>query len=45
MHGTEGLAETVGGALRAGGFEVDVAEAGEVGDVFRYEAVIVGGAL
>ena len=45
MHGTEGLAETVGDALRAGGFEVDVTEAREVGDVSRYDAIIVGGAL
>jgi menaquinone-dependent protoporphyrinogen oxidase len=45
MHGTEGLAETVGDALRAQGFGAVVTEAREVGDVSRYEAVIVGGAL
>jgi menaquinone-dependent protoporphyrinogen oxidase len=45
MHGTEGLAETVGDALRAQGFGVDVTDAREVGDVSRYEAFIVGGAL
>ena len=45
MHGTEGLAEMVGDALRVQGFEVDVTESREVGDVSRYDAVIVGGAL
>ncbi|HEY5110541.1 MAG TPA: flavodoxin domain-containing protein [Acidimicrobiales bacterium] len=45
MHGTEGLAESVGDELRAQGFEVDVTEARDVGDVGTYDAVIVGGAL
>jgi menaquinone-dependent protoporphyrinogen oxidase len=45
MHGPEGVAEAVGDALRAQGFEVDVTNAREAGDVSSYDAVIVGGAL
>jgi hypothetical protein len=38
MHGTEGLAESVDDELRAQGFEVDVTEARDVGDVGTYDA-------
>ena len=43
--GTEGLAVMVADGLRQEGFTVDVVPARSAGDVERYEAVIVGGAL
>jgi menaquinone-dependent protoporphyrinogen oxidase len=43
--GTQGLAETVVGALRSEGLDVELASARSVRSVSGYEAVIVGGAL
>jgi menaquinone-dependent protoporphyrinogen oxidase len=45
MGGTAGLADLLGGALRAHGFDVTVAPADEVRDLDAAEAVIIGGAL
>lgn len=45
LGGTAGLAEMVGDALRAEGFQVDVAAAGTVESVEGYDAVVIGGAL
>lgn len=43
--GTGGLAEMLGAALTAQGFQVDVRPAAETAGVEGYDAVIVGGAL
>lgn len=43
--GTEGLAAMVADGLRQEGFTVDVVPTRSAGDVERYDAVIVGGAL
>ncbi|HZU78813.1 MAG TPA: flavodoxin domain-containing protein [Acidimicrobiales bacterium] len=43
--GTKGLAEMIGDALTAEGLHADVVPAHQAGDVGRYDAVVVGGAL
>jgi menaquinone-dependent protoporphyrinogen oxidase len=42
---TAEIAEAIGAALREDGFRVDVAPAADVEDVFRYQAVLLGGAV
>jgi len=45
-HGsTQQIAETIGAALRLRGLEADVANVGEVEDVARYDAVVLGSAV
>ena len=45
-HGsTEQIAETIGAELRLRGLETDVASVGEVEDVARYDAVVLGSAV
>lgn len=43
--GTAGIAAQIGETLRAEGNAVDVLPVGEVGDLSRYDAVVIGGAL
>lgn len=45
MGGTAGIAEMIGEALQGAGLEVDVRPAGDVADVARYDAVLVGAGL
>ncbi len=45
MGGTKGLAEMLGADLNTLGHQVDVLSGGDVSDVNRYDAAIVGGAV
>lgn len=45
MGGTEGIARMIGAALQEEGFDVDLRPASQAGDLGRYGAVVLGGAL
>lgn len=45
MGATAGIAEAIGAALRERGHQVDVREAGQVGSITEYDAVVLGSAI
>jgi menaquinone-dependent protoporphyrinogen oxidase len=45
MGGTAGIAEAIGDRLTRRGLTVEIIEAGQLGDVHRFDAIVLGSAL